>query len=65
MTLTKYNGETKPKLWLADFRLACQLGGAIDDWVIIWQLVSASSPLVGFGELNDNAIKDLTKFAKC
>jgi hypothetical protein len=22
-TLTKYNGETKPKLWLADFRLAC------------------------------------------
>jgi hypothetical protein len=27
--------------------------------------VSASSPLVGFGELNDNAIKDLTKFAKC
>jgi hypothetical protein len=30
-TLTKYNGETKPKLWLADFRLACQLGGATDD----------------------------------
>jgi hypothetical protein len=27
--------------------------------------VSASSPLVVFGELNDNAIKDLTKFAKC
>jgi hypothetical protein len=27
--------------------------------------VSASSPLVGFGELNDNTIKDLTKFAKC
>jgi hypothetical protein len=22
-TLTKYNGETKPELWLADFRLAC------------------------------------------
>jgi hypothetical protein len=37
-TLTKYNGETKPELWLADFRLACQLGGATDDWVIIRQL---------------------------
>jgi hypothetical protein len=22
-TLTKYNGETKPELWLADFCLAC------------------------------------------
>jgi hypothetical protein len=34
-TLTKYNGETKPELWLTDFRLACQLGGSIDDRVII------------------------------
>jgi hypothetical protein len=39
MTLTKYNGETKCKLWLVDFRLACQLGGAIDDRVIIRQLL--------------------------
>jgi hypothetical protein len=38
MTLTKYNGETKPELWLADFRLACQLGGATDDHIIIRQL---------------------------
>jgi hypothetical protein len=38
MTLTKYNGETKPKLWLTYFRLACQLGGAIGDRVIIQQL---------------------------
>jgi hypothetical protein len=37
-TLTKYNGETKPELWLADFRLTCQLGGATDDRVIIRQL---------------------------
>jgi hypothetical protein len=21
--IAKYNGETKPELWLADFRLAC------------------------------------------
>jgi hypothetical protein len=33
-----YNGETKPELWLADFCLACQLGGATDDRVIIRQL---------------------------
>jgi hypothetical protein len=37
-TLTKYNGETKPELWLVDFHLACQLGGATDDRVIIRQL---------------------------
>jgi hypothetical protein len=37
MTLTKYNSETKPELWLADFCLAYQLGGAIDDRVIIRQ----------------------------
>jgi hypothetical protein len=34
-TLTMYNGETKPELWLANLRLACQLGGATDDRVII------------------------------
>jgi hypothetical protein len=34
-TITKYNGETKPKLWLADFHLAYQLGGATDNRVII------------------------------
>jgi len=22
-TITKYNSETKPELWLVDFRLAC------------------------------------------
>jgi hypothetical protein len=30
-TITKYSGETRPELWLADYRLACQLGGADDD----------------------------------
>jgi hypothetical protein len=38
MILTRYNGETKPERWLTDFRLACQLGGATDDCVIIRQL---------------------------
>jgi len=38
-SIAKYNGVTKPKLWLADFRLACQLGGARgDDRAIIRQL---------------------------
>ena len=38
-SITKYNGQTKPELWLADFRLACQLGGARgDDRAIIRQL---------------------------
>jgi len=38
-SIAKYNGETKPELWLADFRLACQLGGARgDDRAIILQL---------------------------
>ena len=33
--LTKYLGETNAELWLADYRLACQLGGADDDFLII------------------------------
>jgi hypothetical protein len=37
-TITKYSGETRPKLWLADYRLACQLGGADDDNLIIRNL---------------------------
>jgi hypothetical protein len=37
-TITKYSGETKPELWLADYRLACQLGGADDDNLIICNL---------------------------
>jgi hypothetical protein len=37
-TLTKYSRETRPKLWLADYRLACQLGGTDDDNLIIRNL---------------------------
>lgn len=37
-SLTKYNGETKPELWLANFWLACQLCGARDNKAIIHQL---------------------------
>ena len=36
--LTKYSGETNPELWLADYCLACQLGGADDDLLIIRNL---------------------------
>jgi hypothetical protein len=37
-TITKYSGETRPELWLADYRLACQLGGTEDDNLIIRNL---------------------------
>ena len=36
--LAKYSGETNPELWLADYRLACELGGADDDLLIIRNL---------------------------
>ena len=37
-TLVKYSGETDPAVWLNDYRLACQLGGATEDAVIILNL---------------------------
>jgi hypothetical protein len=37
-TITKYSGETRPELWFADYRLACQLGGTNDDNLIIRNL---------------------------
>jgi hypothetical protein len=37
-TITKYSGETRPELWLVDYRLACQLGGPDDDNLIIRNL---------------------------
>jgi hypothetical protein len=37
-TIAKYSGETRPELWLADYRLACQLGGTDDDNFIIRNL---------------------------
>jgi hypothetical protein len=38
ITITKYSRETKPELWLADYRLACQLGGTSDNNLIICNL---------------------------
>jgi hypothetical protein len=43
-TITKYSGETRPELWLADYQLACQLGGTDDDNIIIRNL-PCSSPM--------------------
>jgi hypothetical protein len=37
-TITKYSGETRPEFWLADYWLACQLGGTDDDNLIIRNL---------------------------
>ena len=36
--IPKYSGETNPELWLEDYRLACQAGGACDDNFIIRNL---------------------------
>jgi hypothetical protein len=38
MSIDKYNRETDPRVWLNDYRLACQLGGATTDEVIIRNL---------------------------
>jgi hypothetical protein len=37
-SIDKYNGETDPRVWLNDYRLACQLGGATTDEVTIRNL---------------------------
>jgi hypothetical protein len=37
-SIDKYNGETDPSVWLNNYRLACQLGGATTDEVIIRNL---------------------------
>ena len=37
--IPKYSGETNPGLWLEDYRLACQAGGASDDDFIIRNLL--------------------------
>jgi hypothetical protein len=37
-TITKYSRETRPELWLANYRLACQLGGTDDNNLIIRNL---------------------------
>jgi hypothetical protein len=37
-SIDKYMGETDPCVWLNDYRLACQLGGATTDEVIIRNL---------------------------
>jgi hypothetical protein len=37
-SIDKYNEETDPRVWLNDYRLACQLGGPTTDEVIIRNL---------------------------
>jgi hypothetical protein len=37
-TIVKYNGETDPRVWLNNYRLACLLGGATSDEFIIRNL---------------------------
>jgi hypothetical protein len=37
-TIVKYNRETDPRVWLNNYRLACQLGRATSDEAIIRKL---------------------------
>jgi hypothetical protein len=37
-SIDKYTGEIDPRVWLNDYRLTCQLGGATTDGVIIRNL---------------------------
>jgi hypothetical protein len=37
-SIDKYTGETEPRVWLNDYRLVCQLGGATTDEVILRNL---------------------------
>jgi hypothetical protein len=37
-SIDKYTGETEPRVWLNDYRLACQLGCATTDEVITLNL---------------------------
>jgi hypothetical protein len=37
-SIDKYTGETDPRVWINNYRLACQLGGATTDEVIIRNL---------------------------
>jgi hypothetical protein len=37
-SIDKYNGETDPRVWLNNYHLVCQLGGATTDEVIIRNL---------------------------
>jgi len=67
VSIAKYNGETKPKPWLADFRLACQLGGARgDNRTIIRQLLLFLSDTARrwLEELPANQIHDWTDLVR-
>ena len=60
-SIAKYNSETKPELWLADFRLACQLGGARgDDRAIIRQLPLFLSEPPADGSRSSRPIRSTT-----
>jgi len=66
-SIAKDNSETKSELWLADFRLACQLGGARgDDRAIIHQLPLFLSDIARrwLEELPANQIHDWTDLVR-
>ena len=65
-TLVKYSGETDPAVWLNDYCLAGQLGGATDDVVIIrnLHLHLANSTRTWLEHLPTNQIHDWANLVK-
>jgi hypothetical protein len=60
-SIDKYNGETDPRVWLNDYRLACQLGGATSDEVIIRNLPLHLADLARVGDSPGGPLKQLGK----
>jgi hypothetical protein len=60
MTIVKYNGETDPRVWLNDYCLACQLGGATNDEVIIRNLPCTSPTRRGRGSSTCRPVRSTT-----
>jgi hypothetical protein len=60
MTVLKYSEESNLGLWLEDYRLAYQAGGADDDHFIIRNLLLflADSAQTWLDHLSPNSIKD-------
>lgn len=50
--ITKYSGQSNPSLWVRDYQLACQAGGADHDNFVIQNL-----PLYRFGTSMDRKLE--------
>jgi hypothetical protein len=59
-SIDKYTGETDPRVWLNDYRLACHLGGATTDEVIIRTCRCTSRTRLGRGSSTCRPVRSIT-----